>query len=160
MPVADPDRWFSILNFLDDLCLPVAFGSPGIRHRLNPADGGWESLTRLYFAEELFCRVEVDKLARQTARHGVLPDDISPLVRFYFLFRLECAKDFVGMLFPPEAEVSPFPDVPADWSDQQALEWLLIDLWVRRHDHWLKLNAIGARGPFAFYGLTKANPNT
>jgi hypothetical protein len=129
------------------------------RHSLAPEDESWESLTELFFAEELLHRPEVDRLARHAARHFQLPAQISPAARYYFCFRLQCAMDFLGMVCPPQAEDSPFPDLSPDWTDERAAEWLLVDLWLRRHDHWLKLNAIGIRGPFPFYGLEPADPN-
>jgi hypothetical protein len=33
-----------------------------------------------------------------------------------------------------------------------------VDLWIRRHDHWLKLEAMAVAGPFALYGIGSADP--
>ncbi len=64
------------------------------------------------------------------------------------------------MAFPPQAANSPFDEVPKTFTDERLIEWLLIDLWVRRFDHWLKLNAITLYGPFSFYGVGPADPAT
>jgi hypothetical protein len=75
------------------------------------------------------------------------------------MFRIQCALDFLGMVFPPQASTSPFSEIPRAWSDARVIEWLLIDLWVRRFDHWLKLDAIGVHGPYPFYGMEPADPS-
>lgn len=148
-----PDRWEDLGNRLQDV-LVLLSRAPAGKHDLRPEDETWESLARFFFADEFLNRPSVDRAVKQLAR-GVSPD-ISPAVRYYLSIRIQCALDFTGMIFPPLADASPVGEITSDWSDQKTIEWLLIDLWNRRYDHWLKLNAIGVRGPFPFYGLEKA----
>ncbi|MDT4967395.1 MAG: hypothetical protein QOJ64_2132 [Acidobacteriota bacterium] len=117
----------------------------------------WEALTRHYFAEELASRDEVDSAARSIAADSGVPSDISNDARYYLLLRIQCAHDFLGMVFPPQSDSSPFSDIPESLTDRQATEWLLVNLWVRRFDHWLKITAAGVAGPFAFYGIDPAD---
>jgi len=130
----------------------------GPKHDLKPAEETWESLALFFFADEQQCRDEVDALAMHFAKTGKAPATVSARARYYFSYRIQCANDFLGMLFPPQANAAPFGEVPKSFTDAQLIEWLLIDLWVRRHDHWLKLNAIGLYGPFSFYGVGPADP--
>ena len=118
----------------------------------------WEALARHYFAEESKLRSHVDIVARELVRLGGLPNGTRGDVRYYLAQRLMCALDFLGMVFPPQAESAPFGEVPAQWTDEKIIEWLLVDLWVRRFDTWLKLDAISVMGPFPFYGLQPADP--
>lgn len=124
----------------------------------QPEGETWEEMTRWLFAQEEKCRADIDHISRLLATTLQLPTPLSPKERFYLGYRMMCALDFLGMAFPPEAKHSPLGEVPESWTDSKAIEWLLVDLWRRRCDHWLKLSAIGARGPFAFYGLTPAQP--
>jgi len=140
-------RWNQSLMVLD---LP--------KHDLNPSEQTWDGLTRFFFKDESECRDEVDELARHFARFDCAPDTVSSRGRFYLMTRCLCAHDFTGMLFPPQADASPFGAPPKGYSTNRLAEWLLIDLWHRRFDHWLKLTAIGYYGPFPLYGLTPADP--
>jgi hypothetical protein len=94
------------------------------------------------------------------ARHGVASPELLPEVRYYLAFRIQCALDFIGLIFPPQSMSCPFSEIPRRWTNEQMIEWLLIDLWVRRFDQWIKLNAIRLFGPFPFYGLEPADPMT
>lgn len=131
----------------------------GEKFQLSPAEKTWESLALFLFSEEQSSRKEVEAVIRFAARNMRLQDAVSSKARFFLGYRIQCAHDFIGMAFPPEAQKSPFTDPPHTWSDAQLVEWLLINLWQRRHDHWVKLSAIGVYGPFGFYGVGSADPN-
>jgi hypothetical protein len=127
------------------------------KHDLKPEPETWEGLTRFFFDDESECRDEVDDLVRYFAKHDRAPESVTTRARFYFMARCLCAHDFTGMLFPTDAETSPFSAPPKGFSTNRLAEWVLIDLWHRRFDHWLKLSAIGYYGAFPFYGLTPAD---
>jgi hypothetical protein len=151
--------WDDIGWYLDEAKLAIL---RGINERPSYVDvqrRGWEALTRHYFAEELRLRPEVDELARCIARRKPVVASVSPDPRYYLILRIQCAQDFLGMVFPPQSTWSPFADAPPVRGEADRIEWLLIDLWTRRFDHWLKLTAISLAGPFAFYGLDPADPN-
>lgn len=126
------------------------------RHKIVEAADDWVTLTERYFAEELLARYEVDSAARLLAQENRFPTGLSTTARYYLAVRIYCAIDFLGQLYPVDDSPSPFDVLPPGWSHQRAVEWLLVDLWIRRHDHWLKLNAIGVCGPFPFYGIFPA----
>jgi hypothetical protein len=153
-----PPRWERIGDCLQEALRELIFRESK-KHDLRSVAPTWHDLARHYFAEELAFRPAVDSAARHLAKHGVAPQGLIPDSRYYLCFRIQCALDFIGMIFPPQASVCPFSELPQSWSDNQVIEWLLVDLWVRRFDHWLKLSAIGHFGPFAFYGLEPANPS-
>ncbi len=152
-----PARWDRIECLLQDALAELALRRAD-KHNLMEVKPTWDDLTRHYFAEEFLFRLEVDSASRHVATHAIAPHELSSAVRWYLLFRIQCALDFLGMIFPPQASACPFSEIPRSWSDERVVEWLLVDLWVRRFDHWLKLTAIGHRGPFAFDGLEPANP--
>lgn len=122
-------------------------------------DEGWENLTRQFFALHQDTKLEADDAARHLSEKGVFPETLSSGVAYILIQRIQCALDFLGMAFPPKSDRSPFGEVPPSWRDGSLIEWLLIDLWERRHDNWLKLVAIELCGPFPFYGLEPADPN-
>jgi hypothetical protein len=151
--------WDEIGRYLGDAKLEVL---RGIRERPTYVDvqrQGWEALIRHYFAEELQLRPEVDELAHALAQRKPIAVSVSTEPRYYLILRIQCAQDFLGMAFPPSSTWSPFADVPPGESEARKIEWLLVDLWNRRFDHWLKLTAISVSGPFAFYGIDPADPN-
>lgn len=152
-----PERWERIANDLQGMMMVLYSVNPG-KHDMGSAKN-WEELTRHQFAAEAACRAEVDAAARFVVEHHSLPTDISATGRYFLGLRVGCAGDFLGMVFPPQATESPFGEIPEDWSDADILRWLLVDLWTRRFDTWIKLSAIAVMGPFAFYGLTDANPD-
>lgn len=115
----------------------------------------WENLTLHLYREEETMRSELDAVARHIAEFQELPTRTTSVGRFYLGFRIQCALDSLGIFHPPD-KASPVNDLPNDWSEQKAIEWLLIDLWARRGDHWLKLCAIGLVGPFPFYGVQRS----
>jgi hypothetical protein len=158
MTLEMPRRWDELGYQLEGL-LNSLFDPKKERYDLSKAAHGLEALTQHLFGEELLFRIEVDRAARHSAAHGCVPETLSATGRFYLGYRLMCALDFLGMVFPPQAQVSPFSDLPKQWTQQQAIEWLLVDLWTRRFDHWLKLNALGVTGPFPFYGTESADPD-
>lgn len=151
--------WDDIGCYLDDAKLAVLRGTKERPAYVDVQRQGWEALTRHYFAEELRLRLEVDELARCVARRKPVAASVSADPRYYLILRIQCAQDFLGMVFPPQSTWSPFADAPPGKSEARRLEWLLIDLWNRRFDHWLKLTAISLAGPFAFYGIDPADPN-
>ena len=151
--------WDDIGWYLDDAKLAILRGIKERPSYVEVQHQGWEALTRHYFAEEFRLRPEVDELARRIARRESLPDSVSADPRYYLILRIQCAQDFLGMVFPPQSTWSPLLDAPPGESEARRIEWLLIDLWNRRFDHWLKLMAVSLAGPFAFYGLDPADPN-
>lgn len=152
-----PPRWEQIGQTLDQFTHAL-LRIPAGRHDMSAVGSDWTDLTRHYFAEESNVRSEVDKAARHMAKRKEPPHNLTAAARYYLSLRVGCALDFLGMVFPPKSADAPFGDVPSDWSDERLIEWLLIDLWTRRFDTWLKLDAISAMGPFAFYGLEPADP--
>ncbi|MDD2763465.1 MAG: hypothetical protein PHE83_05765 [Opitutaceae bacterium] len=153
-----PQRWDAI-GWRLQAWLVDLLQRDGEKHAIAAAENTWESMTLFLFPDEQASREEVDQLVRDAVRLGRLPPTISPRARYYLGYRIQCALDFEGMLFPPLSKGSPFGELRRAWSDGQLIEWLLIDLWARRHDHWLKLNAIGVLGPFAFYGVGPTDPS-
>jgi hypothetical protein len=153
-----PQRWEKLGWTLNDWGLELVRRG-GEKFHLQPVEKTWESLALFLFSAEQSSRKEVDAVIQFAARNMRLQDSISPKARFFLGYRIMCAHDFFGMAFPPESQKSPIPDVPASWSDAQIIQWLLVDLWQRRHDHWIKLSAIGLVGPFGFYGIGEADPN-
>lgn len=153
-----PARWERTGQILDHLSHQLLHVDAG-RHDLSLHASTWDELTRHYFAEESKLRPQVDEAARELARTKQAPDAIVASTRYYLALRLMCALDFLGMVFPPKAQDAPFGDVPKNWTDEQVIGWLLVDLWTRRFDTWLKLDAMSAMGPFRFYGLEPADPN-
>lgn len=152
-----PTRWENIGQILERISYEMLLTGSG-RHDMRDVEPTWEALTRFHFAKEHELRSEIDALARKIAKQQRPPEKTSPAARYYLALRFGCAMDFLGMVFPPQAAASPFGEIPAEWSNQQVIEWLLVDLWLRRFDVWLKLDAISAMGPFAFYGLEPADP--
>ena len=151
-------RWEKICDLLEDALHELMFRRSE-KHDLREVKPTWDELTRQYFAEELLSRPAVDSAARHLAKLGVAPANLPPDVRWYLGFRIQCAHDFLGMIFPPQSLASPLTEIPQHWTDEKVIDWLLVDLWFRRFDHWLKLEAIGALGPFAFYGIDPADPS-
>lgn len=133
-------------------------------HLLEPArraaketdqEGSWTALARRLFAQEEETRAEVEAAVRHFAANGFFPGQLSDAGCYQMALRISCALDFLGMVFPPLSQRSPFGEAP--WELGAMIEWLLIDLWTRRFDHWLKLDAIAVCGPFAHYGIGPAN---
>lgn len=154
-----PNRWEHLGRHLQAVAESTLFRSTD-RHdltRVKPPT--WEGLVRHYFKEELSARAETDAAIRNYVAAGdEVPLSVSTAARYYLMIRIQCAHDFLGMVFPPQSAQSPFGDDPDNsWTDRELIEWLLIDLWVRRFDHWLKLTAISLMGPFAFYGIGPAD---
>jgi hypothetical protein len=115
--------------------------------------GDWETLTRWYFSKEAETSKEVEQAVQHIAKTLTIPEHLSDEASMQLAMRIQCALDFSGMIFPPQAAASPISEIPESWTESDIYKWLLSDLWLRRHDHWLKLEALGARGPFAFYGI-------
>lgn len=151
-----PKRWEKICDWLN----ARHFEAMGrVSRRPYELQDGWEKVTVRLFEIEQQTALEADSAARFAATRGDLPDELSSDAALLLVIRCQCAMDFLGMLFPPQSLSSPLREVPSGWSDAQVKAWLLVDLWQRRHDHWLKLYSLGACGPFPFYGLTPADPD-
>jgi len=147
-----PNRWNAVGDRLNDRLYDLVGACQRACSSLLE-EMEWPDLTRRYFAEDMLSRPALERAARHVAAQNRVPAGLSEMESFLLGLRIHCALDFLGMVFPPLAQASPFGDVPPDWSDEALCEWLLIDLWNRRFDHWLKLDAVGSRGPFPFYGL-------
>jgi len=155
-----PDRWEQLGRDLQSVAESILFQSTDFPNLSRERPSTWEGLVRHSFNEELSSRAETDSAVRNHVALGrEVPSSVSTVARYYLMLRIQCAHDFLGMAFPPQSSFSPFPDAAQELSDRELIEWLLIDLWVRRFDHWLKLTAIGVTGPFAFYGIEAADPS-
>lgn len=152
-----PEMWEAagqrLFDLIPETILP---GLPYLHSWPANTKGEFEELTRFLYADARQCRAQLDLEApRVAARRSVAP--LSDPRAIYFLFlRIQCACDFVGQLFPPESAKQPFSDPPSDWDMTKLCRWLLVDLWNRRSDHWLKLVALELTGPFPFYGIEPA----
>jgi hypothetical protein len=81
----------------------------------------------------------------------------------YFLWqRLTCAADFCAQLCVEDTQGRIVALAPEDneCSDAQLLRHLLIEMWARRHDHWLKLVALAVALDRPFYGLEPATDDS
>ena len=155
-----PNRWSDIIGRLGEWFTEIA-SSPGEPYLLDSQAGTWDSLVRFYFPEEQASRKEIEEYLRGIFSGDRIPTlwKLSSRGKYFLCARIECALDFSGMAFPPQSSESPFGDLPQDWSDSKVIEWLLVDLWDRRYDHWLKICAIQLYGPFPLYGIEPADPN-
>jgi hypothetical protein len=151
-----PDRWEQVGQYLQIVAGKLLSRSTERYDYSSAEPPTWEGLVRYYFEEEAKSRTETDRVIREfVATKREVLDSLSPAARYYLLLRMQCAHDFLGMAFPPDSDKSPFEASGQDFADPALIEWLLIDLWYRRYDHWLKLTAIGIRGPLRF---TELNP--
>jgi hypothetical protein len=152
-----PDRWEHVGRYLQSVAESTLFRSTDRQEFTRGLPPTWEELVRHYFKEEAAYRGETDRVVRTfVAREHEVPISLPPVVRYHLLIRIQCAHDFLGMVFPPLSDLSPFGPPSGHFSNAEVIEWLLLDLWQRRFDHWLKLTAISLRGPFAFYGIDSA----
>ena len=143
-------RWVKLGSVLERWLLEISRRHKET-HVPKPAISQWETLAWSFLKEERSLRENIDTLVRKACSRSKLPGNLSKTGAFYFSARIFSAMDFFGQVFPLKSEASPFGDVPAHWTDQQALEWLLIDLWQCRADQWLKLHALKLTNPFAFF---------
>jgi hypothetical protein len=153
-----PDRWEQVGQYLQIVAGKLLSRSAERYDYSSAEPPTWEGLVRYYFEEEAKSRTETDRVIREfVATKREVLDSLSPASRYYLLLRMQCAHDFLGMAYPPDSDQSPFGAPGQDFTDRELIKWLLMDLWYRRFDHWLKLTAIGIRGPFAFYGIEPAS---
>jgi|GEM_PF-2222682 len=153
-----PDRWEQLGRDLQSVAESTLFQSTDLHLLSRGRPSTWEELVRHYFKEELSSRAETDSAVRNHVAVGCeVPSSFSRAARYYLMLRIQCAHDFLGIVFPPQSQRSPFGSPGPNFTDRELIEWLLIDLWERRFDHWLKLTAIGVAGPFAFYGIDPAS---
>lgn len=116
---------------------------------------GFAAGVPVLFAQERKHRATATLAARQLARaEGDV--DVPRRDAMWVWIRCGCACDFLGQVYPPLAIRSPLGELESGWTENQAMEWLLTELWERRADTWLKLLAMEWCGPFPFYGLEAA----
>ena len=120
---------------------------------LPPLPPLWSDAIRDQLSHELIFRPEVDAAALRAASDGIAPKPLSSEVRYLLALRIGCAHEFLSSLHPGAAKSSPIPDLSDEWSDQRAIEWLLLDLWHWRCDYWMKLVALSRLGQFPFFGV-------
>lgn len=154
-----PRRWNNIGEHLESLGFTIVQGATRRPRIYDIEPQTFEAIVRYAFPAEAALRDDVDTAARSIAAGTLRGLKISHDACYFLLLRIQCAKDFLGLAFPPQASDSPFAEAPGAWSDARLIEWLLVDLWRRRCDLWLKLCALDQAGPFPFYGLTPAHPN-
>ncbi len=151
-----PERWLEISFVLQDWYRKIMPGP--LSWMPKSKCGDWQEVTRVYWKAECECRQSVTDMLLCSAREMKPPATLSKLEAHFVGLRIRCAIDFLGMLWPGDAKTSPFQDLSKRWSDQKAIQWLLVDLWHRRFDHWMKLHAIRIHGPFPFYGIEQEEP--
>lgn len=79
---------------------------------------------------------------------------------YYLLFlRMQCANDFAGQVFLPQSAEDPFGPPPDHWTEGDLMSWLLVDLWNRKADSYLKLVALELASRFPFYGIDPVDPD-
>ncbi len=66
---------------------------------------------------------------------------LTPRQAYFCAMRCLCALDTLGILHAELTDRPLYPQPPADWTNEQLLEWLLVSNWQQRHDTWLKLAA-------------------
>jgi len=147
-----PARWLELERMLWFWFEEI---TPGILSRYDPQakDGDWQKLVLRLRSDERLRRTRIEAAISRALRTRQPPQGLSRKDAFYFGRRILCAVDHLETCWWMNSEKSPFGDIPKRWSDQSALRWLLIDLWNRRFDHWLKLHAIAKHGSFPFYGI-------
>lgn len=114
------------------------------------------ALLEMYFEQERRSAKRLDELARLLAAKGTLPEakDWDSLLLY---MRIECAWDFLAQILVEDTRGRILvPDPDSDSSDAELIEWLLIPVWRRRGDHWVKLVAQSRALHRPFYGLDPA----
>ncbi len=119
-------------------------------HRLG-VEKGIECLFGLERRERARTSLEANRLAKG---EGVM--ELGEIHALWLVMRCECAADFLGQMFPPLSKNGPCQEIPAGWTEEDALAWVLTELWNRKSDSWLKLVALEWIGPFPFYGIEPA----
>lgn len=91
-------------------------------------------------------RAACDTIMRALLAPGGVLGAPTPAQGYLCAMRGMCALDTLGVLQPASSRPL-YPQPPPGWSDDQLLEWLLVDNWHQRADTWLKLVAFaGATG--------------
>lgn len=148
------NRWDVLIERIHGYCLAFA-GDPA----KSPPEIGTlplPALLEMYFDKESRRRQQIDSLARRLAATGTLPE-VQGWDALLFYMRLECAVDFLAQLLVVDSRGRIHVPAPgSDSTDAELIEWLLIELWYRRGDHWLKLVAQSRALNRPFYGLDDA----
>lgn len=111
-------------------------------------------LMRLLFEEEERTREEVRKILDCARDRCFVVEPTSSAALYFLSRRCDCALNYLGECYPPQSIASPVRD--AEWPPERVWPWLLDDLWVRRRDSYLKLQALWLHGPFPWFGLEAA----
>jgi hypothetical protein len=108
-----------------------------------------ELATALRMAEAVE-RLPCDALMRALLRGGGIGQ---PTTRqsYFCAMRCLCALDTLGIIHAKMDDRPLYSEPPANWTDEQLLEWLLVSNWQQRHDTWLKLTAFSAATGLGFY---------
>ena len=104
-------------------------------------------------------RERVDNLASHVSKTGQFPANVCFGDGYLLYLRMSAALDFLGKVYPPVASRSPFDHDFEDWEEVELFEWLIVDLWHRHADSFLKLVALECSSRFPFYGLEDADPD-
>lgn len=79
----------------------------------------------------------------------------TPLQAYFLACRCRCAIDTIGLIATPnsntELPMELVSGLPAGWSEDDLIHWLLSDCWNTRHDTWMKLVAVGIATGNPFY---------
>jgi hypothetical protein len=70
---------------------------------------------------------------------------------YFCVMRCLCALDTLGVMHAELNDRPLYSEPPADWTEEQLLEWLLVSNWQHRHDTWLKLAAFVAASGLGLY---------
>ena len=95
-------------------------------------------------------RLPCDALMRALVHGGGIGQ---PTTRqsYFCAIRCLCALDTLGIIHAEMDDRPLYSEPPAEWTDDQLLEWLLVSNWQQRHDTWLKLAAFSAATGLGFY---------
>jgi hypothetical protein len=96
-------------------------------------------------------RLACDALLQVMLEPGGAMGRPSPRLAYFCAMRCLCALDSLGILHAELRDRPLYPQPPADWTDAQLLEWLLVSNWQQRHDTWLKLSAFCAATGLGLY---------
>ena len=151
-------RWDEAGNYMNVLLLQIIPRLESVSFQ-NDGDDFETTVEKLFAAEDRL-REKTDGLLLNVFSGGDALDRACPESLYMVSLRIQAAMDFLGQLFLPYSKNDPFSDpLPEEWADMEMMRWLLVDLWHRRADHWMKLVAMALRTPFAFYGLEDADPD-
>ena len=134
-----PKRWKNVARTLLELREALT-PSPFDHVRLETCRS-WRILWGRRIREELRCRPCIDAHILEMSRTGLIPPTLSAREAYYIDARMRHAADYLCTGFPERTSESPFGDLPESWGMDRAIQWLLLDLWLDRHEEWLRQDA-------------------